>query len=153
MQWQPMPDYGRVASAMEVFPVTTNTVMPPQQSPHLEYPIYLPRAGEIEISTVIAPTQKFLPDRDLRLAVSIDDNVPQMVDGGEASSSAKAGNYGKLAADNAQTLTFKQTISQPGRHTLKVWMVDPDVVLEYLIVGATKASYFGPPAPSVGPSY
>ena len=24
VQWQPMPDYGRVASAMEVFPVTTN---------------------------------------------------------------------------------------------------------------------------------
>jgi hypothetical protein len=153
VQWQLMPDYGRVASAMEVFPVTTNTVTPPQQSPHLEYPIYLPRAGEIEISTVIAPTQKFFPDRDLRLAVSIDDNVPQTVDGGEASSSAKARNYDKLATDNAQTLTFKQTISQPGRHTLKVWMVDPDVVLEYLIVGATKASYFGPPAPSVGPSY
>lgn len=153
VQWQPMPDYGRVASAMEVFPVTTNTVTPPQQSPHLEYPIYLPRAGEIEISTVIAPTQKFFPNRDLRLAVSIDDNVPQVIDGGEASSSVKARDYGKLAADNAQTLTFRQTISQPGRHTLKVWMVDPDVVLEYLIVGATKPSYFGPPEPSVGPLY
>ncbi len=46
-------------------------------------------------------------------------------------------------ADNAQTLTFKQKISQPGGHTLKVWMVDPDVVLEHLIVGAAKASYFG----------
>ena len=34
---------------MEVFPVTANTVTPPQQSPHLEYSIYLPRAGAIEI--------------------------------------------------------------------------------------------------------
>ena len=152
-QWQPMPDYGRVASAMEVFPVTTNTVTPPQPSPHLEYPIYLPRAGEIEISTVIAPTQKFLPDRGLRLAVSIDDNIPQVIDAGEASATVRAKNYGRLAADNAQTLNFKQTISQPGRHTLKVWMVDPDVVLEYMVVGAPKPSYFGPPAPTVGPSY
>jgi hypothetical protein len=151
-QWQPMPDYGRVASAMEVFPVTTESATPPQ-SPHLEYPIYLPRAGEIEISAVIAPTQKFLPDRDLRLAVSIDGNIPQVIDGGVASSSVKAKDYGKIAADNAQTLTFRQTVSQPGRHTLKVWMVDSGVVLEYLIVGSAKSSYFGPPASSVGPSY
>jgi hypothetical protein len=153
MQWKPMPDYGRVASALEVFPVTGNPVTPPQQSPHLEYPIYLPRAGELEISTVIAPTQKLLPNRDLRLAVSIDDSVPQMIDAGEATASIKARNHGRLAADNAQTLTFRQTFSQPGRHTLKVWMVDPDIVLEYLIVGAAKPSYFGPPVPSVGPSY
>lgn len=153
VQWQPMPDYGRVASAMEVFPVTANSVAPPQQSPHLEYPIYLPRAGEIEINTVIAPTQKFLPDRGLRLAVSIDDNVLQVIDAGDASSSINAKDYGKLAADNAQTLNFRQTISQPGRHMLKVWMVDPDVVLEYIVVGAPKPSYFGPPAPSVGPSF
>ena len=153
VQWLPIPDYGRVGSAMEVFPVTANTVTPPQQSPHLEYSIYLPRPGAIEISTVIAPTQKFLPNRDLRLAVSIDDNVPQTIDAGAASSSVKARSYGELAADNAQTLTFKQTVSQPGRHTLKVWMVDPDVVLEYLIVGTPKPSYFGPPALSVGPSY
>jgi Glycosyl hydrolase family 115/Gylcosyl hydrolase family 115 C-terminal domain len=153
VRWQSVPDYGRVASAMEVFPVTANSVTPLQQSPHLEYPVYLPRAGEIEISTVIAPTQKFLPGRDLRLAVSIDDGVPQMIDAGAASSSVKARGYGKLAADNAQTLIFKQTISRPGRHTLKVWMVDPDVVLEYMIVGAPKQSYFGPPAAAVGPTY
>jgi hypothetical protein len=153
VQWQSMPDYGRVASAMEVFPVTTNTVTPPQQSPYLEYPIYLPQAGEIKISTVIAPTQKLFPDRDLRLAVSIDNNIPQMIDAGAASSSVKAKDYGKLAADNAQTLTFNQAIDRPGRHMLKVWMVDPDVVLEYLIIGTAKPSYFGPPAPSVGPSY
>jgi hypothetical protein len=85
--------------------------------------------------------------------VSIDDSVPQMIDAGEATASIKARNHGRLAADNAQTLTFRQTFSQPGRHTLKVWMVDPDIVLEYLIVGAAKPSYFGPPVPSVGPSY
>ena len=133
---------------------TTNTVTTsPQQSPHLDYSIYLPRAGEIEVSAIIAPTQNLLPGRDLRLAVSIDDNVPQMVDAGIASAIAKGQRWGKLVADNAQTLTFRQTVGQPGRHTLRVWMVDPDVVLEYLVVGEPKPSYFGPPALTVGPSY
>ena len=151
-QWQAMPDYGRVAAAMEVFPVNGNSTTSPK-SPHLDYSIYLPRAGEIEVSAIIAPTQNLLPGRDLRLAVSIDDNVPQMVDAGIASAVAKGQRWGKLVADNAQTLTFRQTVGQPGRHTLRVWMVDPDVVLEYLVVGEPKPSYFGPPALTVGPSY
>ncbi|WP_217897045.1 glycosyl hydrolase 115 family protein [Granulicella rosea] len=152
-QWQPIPDYGRVASAMEVFPIPGGAAATSESAPHLEYAIYLPRAGVIEISALIAPTQKLHPDRGLRLALSIDDNEPQIVDGGAASSSAKVPSYSKLAADNIQALDFKQTIGKPGRHTLKVWMVDPDVVLEYLIVGAAKPSYFGPPASAVGPGY
>jgi hypothetical protein len=137
---------------MEVFPVTAKTMMPPE-SPHLDYPIYLPRPGEIQVRAVIAPTQKFIPGRDLRLAVSIDDNVPEIVDAGVASATARGRRWGKLVADNAQTLTFKPTADRPGRHTLRVWMVDPDIVLEYLVVGEPKASYFGPPATTVGPSY
>jgi len=151
-KWEPMPDYGRVATAVEVFPVTGKTMMPPE-SPHLDYSIYLPRAGDIEVSAVIAPTQKFIPGRDLRLAVSIDDNVPHIVDAGVAAATAKGERWGKLVADSAQTLTFKSTVDRPGRHTLRVWMVDPDIVLEYLVVGEPKTSYFGPPATTVGPSY
>jgi Glycosyl hydrolase family 115/Gylcosyl hydrolase family 115 C-terminal domain len=149
-QWQPMPDYGRVAASMEVFPVTASAMMPPQ-SPQLDYPIYLPRAGEIEVRAVIGATQKLLPDHGLRLAVSIDDNVPQIVDAAASSVTATGERWGKLVADNAQTLTFRQTVGQPGRHTLRVWMVDPDIVLEYLVVGEPKPSYFGPATPTAGP--
>jgi hypothetical protein len=148
--WKPLPDYGRVASAMEVFPVTANPVKPPEQSPHLEYPIYLPDAGEIAIAAVIGPTLEILPGRGLHLAVSIDDNVPQVIDGGEKVSLANRV-FDNMVLDNAHTLLFRQQVSQPGRHTLKVWMVDPDVALEYLVVGAAKPSYFGPPAATVGP--
>jgi hypothetical protein len=151
-KWEPMPDYGRVAAAMEVFPVTANSTSPPQ-APHLDYPIYLPRAGEIEVRAVIGPTQKLLPGRDLRLAVSMDDGAPQMVDAGAASATTKGERWARLVTDNAQTLTFRQSVGQPGRHTLRVWMVDPDIVLEYFVVGEPKPSYFGPPAPTVGPSY
>jgi hypothetical protein len=152
-KWQPLPDYGRVAAAMEVFPVTANPVTPPEQSSHLDYAIYLPRAGEIEVRAVIGPTQKLFPGRGLRLAVSIDGNAAQTLDAGDASASVAGGKWSKLVSDNAQTLTFRQTVGQPGRHTLRVWMVDPGIVLEYIVVGEPKPSYFGPPAAAVGPSY
>jgi len=144
-QWQPLPDYGRTDAAMEVFPVTSIAMTPPN-SPHLDYPIYLARAGEIAVRTVLGPTQKLLPERGLRLGVSIDDSTVQVIDAGEASASVTSGKWGKLVSDNVQTLTFRESVSRPGMHTLRVWMIDPDVVLEYIVVGDPKPSYFGPPA-------
>ena len=41
----------------------------------------------------------------------------------------------------------KHFISKTGYHTLKIWMVDPGVVIEKIIVdlGGVKPSYLGPP--------
>jgi len=155
VEWRSLPDYGRVAAAMEVFPVTASPVVPSNQlpqSPALEYSVYLPHAGEIEITTVLGPTLDVVPGRGLHLAVSMDNNAPQVLDGG-VTASLSNDIYSKMVIDNAHTLKFTQSVAQPGRHTIKVWMVDPNIVLEYLIVGAPKLSYFGPPAHMVGPSF
>ena len=42
---------------------------------------------------------------------------------------------------------FKQTVSASGKHTLKIIMVDPTVVVEKIIIHDSPLpnSYFGPP--------
>jgi hypothetical protein len=153
-RWESLPDYGRVSAAMEVFPVTTGTIQPPTSAPHLEYPIYFARAGTYDVDLITSPTLDVIPTRGLGVAVSIDDQPPQVVNVFTSATFKDEDflgrTFGQNTRNNARTMRFKQTISAPGKHTLKINMVDPTVVLMKIILhdAPLPASYFGPPETS-----
>lgn len=162
VRWERIPDYGRGRSGLSIFPTTASSVRPPADSPCLEYPVFIPKAGEIHVDLITGSSLNVLPDRGLRIAVSFDDQTPQIIDAfadqsyGDPSkrpdmSSPAIKDWGNWVRDNVRTLKSRHSIPGPGVHTLKVWMVDPGVVLESLIVhdGHLPASYFGPPESSV----
>jgi hypothetical protein len=53
----------------------------------------------------------------------------------------------KSVGDNAHYGKSKHAALTPGYHTLKVWMVDPAVVIQKFVVdlGGLRPSYLGPP--------
>jgi hypothetical protein len=149
-QWQRIADYGRTLSGMRaVAPVDAPSATPGKDSPCLEYRMYLFTAGPVEITAITAPTLNFVPDRGVRYAVSIDDDPPQIVtlvpQGYQAQNRNAA--WEKSVGDNAHYGRSRHTIAAPGYHTLKIWMVDPAVVMQKLLVdvGGLRPSYLGPP--------
>lgn len=155
VRWEKIPDYGRAASGMAVFPVTAQSVIPPENAPRLEYPVLIPDAGEIYVDLITGPTLKVQPNRGVRIAVSFDDQPPQIIDafagqstGGDGVNAPAFRDWDRWVMDNARTLRSTHRIAEPGVRTLKVWMVDPGVVLETVIVRTEPLprSYFGPPA-------
>lgn len=153
VRWETIPDYGRAQGGMAVFPVTAKSVMPPENAPCLEYPVLISEAGDIQVDLVTGPTLQVQPDRGVRIAVSFDDRPPQVIDafvsqstGGEGAHAPAFRDWDKWVKDNARTLTSTHPITEPGVHTLRVWMVDPGVVLEKIIIhkGELPKSYFGP---------
>ena len=152
VRWEKLPDYGRVSTAMEIFPVTADTIQPPNPAPRLEYPVYFARAGTYDVDVITSPTLDVIPTRALALAVSIDDQPAQVVNVFTPATFKDEDFLGRdfnnNTRNNTRILHFKQTISIPGKHTLKIHMVDPTVVLMKVVIhdAPLPASYFGPPA-------
>jgi hypothetical protein len=144
VHWEKIADYGRTLSSMTVFPVTAESASPPQNSPCLEYQMYLFHSGTVEVEAVLAPTLNFVPGRGLRYALSFDDQPPQIVDALAAHSLA---DWSKSVEDSVREVTTRFTLAEPGYHTLKFWMVDPGIVLQRIVadLGGVQPSYLGPP--------
>ena len=149
VRWEKIDDYGRTLSALSITPATARSVTPPQDSPCLEYQLYLFNPGRIAVQTFVAPTLNFVPGRGLRYAVSFDDLAPQVVTILPADFDARNGNreWEESVKDAGRVVRSTHSITGAGYHTLKIWMVDPAVVVQKIVVdlGGLKPSYLGPP--------
>jgi len=143
-RWEKIPDYGRTGSAMSVFPVKAASITSWEKAPCLEYQMYLFDPGKVEVDAFLAPSLNFVPGRGLRYTVSFDDQPPQILDALERNT---VQDWANSVKDNIRISKSTHTLTGTGYHTLKIWMVDPGIVLEKLVVdlGGVKPSYLGPP--------
>jgi len=155
VRWEKIEDYGRTLSAMTILPVTAASVTPPQDSPCLEYRMYLFDPHSVKVLAIVAPTLNFVPDRALRYAVSFDDQPPQVIDIVPKGFDARNGNrdWEESVKNACRVVQSAHTLSGSGYHTLKIWMVDPGVVLQKIVIdlGGLKPNYLGPPESCRGP--
>jgi hypothetical protein len=147
-RWIKIEDYGRALSGMRA-ECPVDSPLPPSGAPCLEYQMYLFHAGTVDVETIAAPTLNFVPDRGLRFAISFDGDPPQTVTLVPQDYTARNGNqdWETSVKDNARYARTAVTLAAPGYHTLKIWMVDPGVVLQKLVInlGGLRQSYLGPP--------
>ena len=106
--------------------------------------MYLVHSGTVEVAAALAPTLNFVPGRGLRYALSFDDQAPQMVD---ALATNSVADWSRAVEDSVREVKSRLSLTAPGYHTLKFWMVDPGVVLQKIVVdlGGVQPSYLGPP--------
>ncbi|HEY0044182.1 MAG TPA: glycosyl hydrolase 115 family protein [Allosphingosinicella sp.] len=142
--WKTIPNLGRTLSGVAPFPVTA-PAQEPGKGPFLEYRFDLPSAAEVEVELVHSPSLDVRGGEGLRYAVSIDDAPPVLVNVHEGGMSEAEWNVG--VANNAWTTRSKHRLAAAGAHRLRVWMVDPGLVLQrvHVLTGPIPETYLGPP--------
>lgn len=148
--WEWIENYGRTHSGMRATAMTdAPPAQPGQDAPWLEYRMYLFSTGDFETTMYMAPSLNFLPDRDFQIGLSVDDNEPQLLTVVPKEFNAENGNreWEETVMNSIRYVSGTITVAEPGYHTLKVWMIDPGMVLEKIVVntGGLRPSYLGPP--------
>jgi hypothetical protein len=146
--WKILTDHGRTGSAITPFPVTAPEQKPGKNAPHLQYEFYSYSKDSFSIQAYFSPTLNFHnTETGLQYAISVDDEAPQVISINAEDKNTGRGTWNKWVAENIIIKTSKHAILNPGKHTLKYWMVNPGVVLQKLILdfGELKPSYLGPP--------
>jgi hypothetical protein len=142
--WKEIPGLGRTLSAMAVFPVNAPVQEQVKNAPHLEYDLYLTSQGEVQVNLFVSPSLNYFNNEGLKIAVSFDEQEPEVL---AFNKEDKPFIWNKWVSDNIIRVGSKHLIGESGKHTLKVWMVTPGVVMQKIVVntGEVKPSYLGEP--------
>jgi hypothetical protein len=174
-QWIVHPDLGRSEACMGVSPVTAPSAFG-KNGPYLEYDVLLNKVGLNTFCIGILPTQDVNPKRGLRIAVALNDEEPIVMDArkgfhdefkeytpenllrskglkplpkvdNEIALIGRGQHRRSEVFDNLRWLDIELEVKKPGIHTLKIYMIDPEVVLEKIVVNPDNnyPSYFGAP--------
>ncbi len=149
-RWIKIDGYGQTLSGMrssaaaDAPPLRLGT-----QSPCLQYRMCLSDTGSAVVEGIFGPGLNFLAGRAVQYGVSFDNEQPELVTLIPKEYSAQNGNrdWERTVILNTRSSRTTHRIGKAGYHTLKVWMVDPGVVLEKIVVdlGGVRPSSLGPP--------
>lgn len=144
LKWEVIPGLGKTLSGMKVFPVTAKPQVPGKSSPCLEYDVYLFQSGKVDINLYLSPTLNYFNDGGTELAVSFDDETPVILN---MNKDDQLKTWEGWVSNNINQVISTHQINKPGKHTLKIRMIDPGVVLQKIVVqtGENKPTYLGQP--------
>lgn len=142
-EWVLIPQLGRTKSAMTPFPVTSGEKTPgTEESPRLEYDLHTFSEGEVRVKVYLAPTLDYYMNHPgLRYGISLNNEEPQIVNIHEDY------NWYDIVGNYLLLKSTTHTIDAAGPQTLKIWMNDPGVVIQKIVVetGDVGETYLGPP--------
>ncbi|KAJ1554949.1 hypothetical protein HK096_011311 [Nowakowskiella sp. JEL0078] len=152
VQWQILPNYGKTLGAVTPFPRTAKSFVNATTSPVLEYSFFLyskPVGGSLAITSYIAPALNQHPTRPLQFQISVD-NGPRVTF--QPIPSAAPGTlpamWKGMVADQIVQLVSTHEVIRSGAHTIQFWMLEPNIILEKIVLNITKTvpnTYLGPP--------
>ncbi|TVY34481.1 hypothetical protein LSUB1_G006062 [Lachnellula subtilissima] len=157
-----LPSHGRTLSGVTLADPLASP-QPPPTGPFLSYALYsFTPSPSASVTLFLSPCGNINgPDFPMEYGVAFDEEAPQVIQfihiatssSGSTSTAAYPLGWYQAVADgiwgsSGNTTTTVHDLSVTGLHTLKVWLLQPGVVLQKIVVdfgGGVRESYLGPP--------
>ncbi|KAM5532521.1 hypothetical protein V8D89_013808 [Ganoderma adspersum] len=157
LTWVELPGLGKTESGVTPWPRGGDDLnFTAGAGPSIEYDFFLfntqGQNGSVTITTKVSPSLNTLGDsRPMGLALQVDNGAPQtkhFVPAVKTPGTLPAAWWGRdgWVLNSIIDVPFVFPV-RPGAHTLKVWMIEPTVVVQKIVIdtGGVKPSYLGPP--------
>jgi len=133
--WQKISGLGYNGEAVAVFPATIAARVTPEnilaESPRLEFKINFQTAGDWKFTVRALPTFSTETGRPQRYAIALDDAPPKIISL-PLSQDERNRVWQENVLRNAALASSIQPVAASGRHVLKIWMVDPGIVIDVI---------------------
>jgi hypothetical protein len=142
-RWQMIIGVGYNGEAVTVFPATVPARVTPDailaESPSLQFKVGFQDSGQWNFVVRALPTFSVETGEPQRYAIALDDEAPQIISLPVSMSEGSHAWQENVLRDAALT-TSRHPVSSPGLHTLKIWMVDPGIVIDTIaaVIGDEK---------------
>lgn len=131
--WQTIRGLGYNGSAVSVFPTLVPVrAGPPKilaESPSLQFKIWMRHPGDWRFMVRVLPTFSVETGSPQRYAIALDNDAPRVV-ALPVSTSETDRPWQEDVLRNAAVGSNSLAVAAPGLHTLKIWMVDPGIVID-----------------------
>lgn len=144
--WQVIEGLGYNGKAILVQPFTTNVLTEPnvihQSACCVEYKLWMWTEGPWHVVVRALPTFSVEAGKPQRVAVSFDQQVPVIVSFPLCLTETDP-NWQQGVLQNMATAASTHQIEPAGLHTLKLWMVDPGIVVDSIVLYTGNAPNIG----------
>lgn len=138
LKWETLKGLGHSKTTMQALPLSSSPILDYGKTAAIEFDIYTETITDnAELALVAIPTHPLDVDGKVRIAVQWNDEPTKILD-------FKTEGRSKTWKENVLTnKAIKQIIvpiKQKGKQTLKIYMVDPGVLLDYIVLKTNKVA-------------
>jgi hypothetical protein len=145
--WRTVRGLGRRTGAMEAVPSTAAPVTGDfaARAPELRYRVRFASAGTFPVTVFRLPSLDERGHR--RIAVALDDQPVTVLSGQSVATGNRGDAWARNVEEGIEKLTTTVTVAAPGEHVLRLFMVDPAIAVDQIVVdtGGLPAGYLAPP--------
>lgn len=136
--WKILKGLGHSQKAVQTSPLTSKPFPEPKNAPVLEYDIYTETPTEnARLNLVAIPTHPLTTDGDLRIAVQWNDETIQIIN---FKTEGRSNTWKQNVLSNKAIKQILVPIKNTGKQMLKIYMIDPGVLLDYFVLNTSLKS-------------